>query len=269
MRSRFLIRLEWISLVYLALFVLAVLSPSLVTRDVVGIDERHVEEILIFLFGIVGLATFSIYQRLMERREKEHEDAKNEYERARRELIESYQYIGSINRQIELLKRLANQTSQTIIESSKLNKDLLASLLANAAASVNAKTAYIRYVDVERLRTVHETLHTLESQASLKLANKDLKKVHEFGATHAFMRAEDGREILVVPSDSGERKVKAYLVVATDPSRARDFDISLLKVFANQAELLHHILSSQSASKPGSPLALVEQAERQVVGEVR
>jgi hypothetical protein len=83
-------RLEWISLVYLALFVLAVLSPSIVTTGHFGFSEKRIEEALIFIFGIVGLATFALYQGLIEKKEKEHEEAKGEYERAKRELIESY-----------------------------------------------------------------------------------------------------------------------------------------------------------------------------------
>ena len=103
MKSKSVLRLEWISLVYLALFVLAVLSPSLISKGYFGIDERHVEEFFIFIFGLVGIATFSFYERIMEKKDREHEDAKNEYDRARKELIESYKYIGSVNRKIEVL----------------------------------------------------------------------------------------------------------------------------------------------------------------------
>ena len=261
-------RLEWISLVYLVLFVLAVLSPSLVTRGYFGIDERHVEEAMIFIFGLVGLATFSLYQRLMEGKEKEHQSAKNDYERAKRELVESYQYIGSINRQIELLKRLANQTSLKIVASNSLDKELLTSLLSSAAASVNAKRAYIRYMELERLRTVSEIAHAIEDATPLKLANKDLRKLHDSGASHAFMRTEDGHEVLVVPSDHESRRVKAYLLIVTNSEQARHYDTSLLKVFANQAELLHYTLKEQ-VKQPASALELVEQAEKQAVGEVR
>lgn len=268
MKSGPLVRLEWISLVYLILFVLAVLSPSLVTRDVLGVDERHVEEILIFLFGIVGLSTFSLYQRLMERKEKEHENAKNEYDRAKRELVESYKYIGAINRQIEVLKRLANQTSLNIVESNHLSKDLLMSLLAGAAASVGAKTAVIRYVELDKLRTQHEILHTLESKTSFKVHNRDLRKVHAAGASHAFIRSDDGHEVLVIPSDHQGKAVKAYLLITPDPAQAATMDTSLLKVFANQAELLYYTLEEQT-KVPNGPLEMVQEAQRGVVGEIR
>jgi hypothetical protein len=271
MRSRNLIRLEWISLVYLALFVFAVLSPSLVSRDYLGIDERHVEELLIFVFGIVGLGTFSIYQRIMERKEKEHEDAKNDYERAKRELVESYSYIGTINRKIELLKKLANETSLTIVERDKRAKDLYGSLIASAATSVGSPMAVLRIVHLEKLRTELEIHHGTQGN-QIKVSNKELKKLHDAGAGHAFLPNENGGEILVVPSGRSDRPVRAFLCVITDPSvPTSEIDTSLLGVFANQAELLHHaeIREGEENQDPKGPLDLVRDAQKQVIGEVR
>ncbi|MEO5928202.1 MAG: hypothetical protein ABIO72_05750 [Patescibacteria group bacterium] len=267
MKPRSVLRLEWISLVYLALFVLAVLSPSLVSHGFFGIDESHIEEAMIFLFGIVGLATFSIYQRLMERKEKEHEDAKTEYERAKRELVESYRYIGAINRQIEVLKRVTNQTSMNILAKDHLTKDLLTSLLANAAAAVGSKMALIRYVELDKLRTHHEVLHSLEKGQTFKIHNRDLKKLHDSGAAHAYLRSDDGQEVLVVPSDHENAPIKAYLLVLPQSTQTTSSDTSLLKVFANQAQLLHHTLEEQLKVNQ-APMELLEAAKGQVVGEV-
>lgn len=260
------LRLEWISLVYLALFVLAVLSPSLVTKNFFGIQERHIEEIMIFVFGIVGLATFAIYQRVMEKHEKEHEDAKSEYERARRELAESYKYIGNINRQIEVLKRLANQTSLKILENEQPHKDLLSTLLESAAESAGARAALIRYVDIERLQTKREVLHSLEKSFVFKVPNKELRRIHETGLAHAVIRDDDGREIVIVPSDYKNKNVKAYLFIAPGIENS-SVDTSLLKVFVNQAEFLKHALTDQDKTLM-EPLELIKQAEEQVIGDV-
>lgn len=259
-------RFEWISLVYLAFFVLAVLSPSLVKERWFGIEERHLEEILIFIFGIVGFTIFSVYQRIMENHEREHENAKGEYERARRELSESYKYIGAINRQIEVLKRISNETSLNIVESEHLAKDLLASLVASAATSVGSTTAFVRYVELAKLRTDYEFYHPPESERGLKISNKDLLAVHEAGSTHAFLRTEDGRSLLVVPSDRKSKRIKAYLMVLLPNGETEDVDPSLLKVFANQAELLRHTLSR--ASHNGDPLEMIKETALQSQGEV-
>lgn len=267
MKSKSAIRLEWISLIYLALFVFAVLSPSLVTRGYFGIDERHVEEAMIFLFGIVGMATFSVYERVMERKDQEHEDAKNEYERAKRELIESYKYIGSINRKMEVLKRIANQTSVQVGESQRMTRELLASLLASAAASAAATHAMLRYISIGNLRTEYEAVHRTGDDAAIRIPNKRLVTIQREGASHAFIRSEDGREILVVPSDHEGKPVKAFLLLAADESIAADLDTSLLKVFANQAGLLYYSQGDGSEAGVGM-LDLIQKVEENVEGVV-
>lgn len=269
MSTRPTLKLEWISLFYLTMFVLAVISPSLVSRDFFGINERHVEEILIFIFGITGLTTFALYQRMMEKKEKENKQVKDELDKMKLELIDSYQYIGSINRQIDLLKRLANLTSKNIIENDRLTKDLIESLLSNAAVAVNAESAFIRYIELDKSRTVLEKFFNSNADKNgfLKIHNKELIKMHESKIPYAFMRTEDGDEILVIPSDNSAKPIKAYLVVSTDPSRTADADVSLLKVFVNQAELLHHTLAVQVKNN-NEPLKLIEQTVKSVAGEV-
>jgi hypothetical protein len=253
MKLKSFFRIEWISLVYLMLFVLAVMSPELINRPYFGMSEETTEEILIFIFGIAGILTFSIYQRIVERKEQERAAAENDREHVRRELIESYQYIGSVNRQVNLLKELANKTSLEIVESEKLSKDIMASLLANAAASVGAQTAFIRFLDVEKGRTDHEVLHSLEGIKTLKVSNKELLNAHAAGVSHAFIRSECGRELIVVPSDHRDVPVKAFLLTLAAPDMARDMDTSLLKVFANQAELIYHTLKKQNGQNTLKP----------------
>jgi len=267
MKMKSVMRLEWISIVYLALFVLAVLSPSLVTKGYFGIDERHIEEFAIFLFGIVGMGTFSVYERVMEKKDKEHEDAKNEYERARRELVESYKYIGSINRKIEVLKGIANQTSVQIGESQRVTRELLASLLASAATSAGADHAMLRYILLENMRTEHEVMYRTGDDLQIRIPNKRLIQLVSEHVSHAFIKSDGGYDVLVVPSDHEGKSVKAFLLLVMSTEQTDDMDTSLLKVFANQAGLLYY--SHAESQKQGrGVLDLIGEVEENVTGVV-
>lgn len=230
-------RLEWISVVYLALFVLAVLSPSIHTRPFFGFSETQLEELTIFVFGLAGLLTFALYERLMEKREKEREEARLDFQRAQQELIESYAYIGSINRKIELLKRLANDTSTTLMDDAS-PKDLYQALIVNACSALGAEAALLRFVDIGKLRTEGEFVFGTRPNPSFRVANKDLRTLRESGDTHAFVRSEDGKDILVVPSDRKEDG-KAHFLFLLDRETIPELDLSLIKIFANQAEMLY------------------------------
>ncbi|MBP9864351.1 hypothetical protein KBC54_02800 [Patescibacteria group bacterium] len=261
-------RVEWIYLVYLLFFLLAVMSPSIVGSDHFGIEQSSLEEILIFLFGLAGLCTFAVYERLIERRMQERDVALGHAEKAKAELIESYQYIGSVNRQIEVLKTLVNKTSISLVDTDTYWKDILQSLAANTAASVNATSVLIRFLDLDKLRTEREIFHTIGKEKQLRMSNKELRKLHDFGSSHAFLRTEDGQEVLVVPSDRKESAMKAYFILTTDPSKTTDQDVSLAKVFANQAELVYHSLMRRVKDDDGGPLDQIVNLTSQVKGEV-
>ena len=241
-------KLEWISLVYLLFFVLAVLSPSLNNKDRFGLPEERLEELSIFAFGIAGLATFAAYERIMERREKEREAVETGYARAKQELIESYAYIGSVNRKIELLKKVANETSLSV-DPTKVPKELYTAIAMNACASAGALSAMLRVLSVSKLRTEGEYVHHTGNELVFKIPNKDLRELHENRSRHAFIRSEDGKEILVVPADHVD-DTKAFLLLHLEDGadKIQEIDVSLLKVFVNQAQMLARQFAQRTVS---------------------
>jgi hypothetical protein len=243
-------RIEGISLLYLLFFVLAVLSPSIYQHDYFGIPETTLEEATIFLFGMAGIMTFTWYERLMERRDLETEKMHTEYQKAKVELIESYAYIGSVNRKIELLKKIANDTSLKLAERKRLPKQLLEALAANALAAVGAEAVLIRLMHTPTLRTEAEVSAFAKRAQVFRVANKDLREVDQQQTTHAFVLSEDKRDVLVVPSDARETSTKAYLLLFLPTQTIAEIDVSLLKVLVNQAQMVHR-----------SGLAMEEEAE--------
>ena len=250
-------RLEWIYLVYLVFFVLAVLSPSIYTSGYFGLSETALEEITIFAFGMAGLLTFAAYEHLMERNDVEQEQVETDYKRAKSELIEAYTYIGAINRKIELLKKTTNAASLQIAGGKQNARELFQAVAANAAAAAGASSVLLRVVELPKLRTDREYVHHSDKGIVFRVSNKDLRSVHDQGATHAFLRSEDGREVLVVPSDrTGD--FKAYLLLVWSGHEVPELDHSLLKVFANQAEMLYHQMFRPEVSEVSNPLARAE-----------
>ena len=239
-----LVRIEWISLLYLALFVLAILSPTLVQREMLWFSEEQVEEMLIFLFGITGLITFNIYERVMERKDRERDQAISDRDRVRRELVSSYEYIGAVNRRIEALKKLANETTTSLVEKDTHSKALFQSLAANASALARAEHGVVRIVSLEKLRTVKE--FAVDPDVPLRVANKDLLEVHTRNRSHCFVRDEQGSEVLVVPSSRQDMDAKAFLLLRIPENDMPEIDPELLRVYANQAEVLYRILALKS-----------------------
>lgn len=243
------LRLEWIYLVYLVCFAFAVLSPSIYTKGYFGLSETILEELTIFIFGLAGLLVFTTYERLMEGREREQEQVQGDYLRLKSELIESYAYIGSVNRKLELLKRMANDASVGL-GTKKVARELFGALVSHAAAAADAQAVLLRFVELPHLRTDREFFHVVQGGAPVRVANKDLRTISEQGLSHAFIRCEDGRDVLVVPSDM-PRESRAFLLFAWKKDALPELDVSLLKVFVNQAESLNQrLFTPEKASLP-------------------
>lgn len=236
-------KIEWISLLYLAFFVLAILSPSIVSRGAFWLAEEQVEELLIFLFGLTGLATFGFYERLMERRERERDEAISDRDRARRELVSSYEYIGAVNRRIEALKKLANETAVSIVDADRQQKELFSSIATSAATLIRARHGVIRIVALDKLRTIKE--YAVDPEAPVRVSNKDLLEAHSLARTHCFIRDERGAEVLVVPSSRQNTEAKAFLLIPTTPNDMPEIDPEILRVYANQAEVLYRVLQKE------------------------
>ncbi len=238
-------KLEWISLIYLIFFALAVLSPSIYARDYFGVPEAILEEATIFLFGLAGIMTFTRYERLVERREQEQAKIQSDLDRVKTELIESYAYIGSINRKFELVKSMANNTSLSVADRSRIPKELLQALTKNALAAVSAQAALLRIMDLDKLRTEAEFYAFQKEKVPFRVANRELKTLDERKGKHAFILTEDGQEVLVIPSAQADRQVKAFLILLLSETAVPEIDFSLLSVLVNQAAMAFQV------SRPG------------------
>lgn len=232
-------RVQWMSFLYLAFFVLAVLSPSIYQQGYFGIPETLLEEGTIFLFGIAGILTFTLYERHIERREEETARIEGDVQRTKAELVESYSYIGAVNRKIELLKKLMNDTSMTLVDRKRLPKELLQAIAQNAMGAVGAEAVLLRIMDQTTLRTIAEVQVNAKGPQVFRVPNRELKAIEDAHATHAFLLTEDDRDVLAIPSDAFTETSKSYLLLFLPTQHIPEIDVSLLKVLVNQAEMIH------------------------------
>lgn len=233
--------IEWISFAYLVFFVLAVLSPSIYTRGYFGLSETVLEEITIFLFGLAGILTFTLYERYIEGREGEARQMEDDIQRTKTELVDSYSYIGSINRKIELIKRLANDTSLSLVDRKHLPRDLLRAIVQSALSATAADGALLRIMDRSSLRTELEIPSDASGKQVFRVPNRELRALDDARATHAFLLTDDGKDVLAIPSDAASPESKAYLLLFLATHQITEVDVSLLKVLVNQAEMVYRV----------------------------
>ena len=92
--------------IYLVIFIIAVLIPEIVTKDLGPIKEERVEELLIFIAGILVFLIIYLKEKQLFKNQKEKTEYQKEVNRIFRNLKDSYSYIGEINRKLEILKNI-------------------------------------------------------------------------------------------------------------------------------------------------------------------
>jgi len=93
--------------IFLIIFIITVLVPDIVRDNFYAISETRSEEILIFLMGAMAFAIFMKNEKQLIFHKKEKEKDKKKIEQTVKDLVESYSYIGEVNRKMDLLMNTA------------------------------------------------------------------------------------------------------------------------------------------------------------------
>jgi hypothetical protein len=181
----------------------------------------------------------------MEKKEEERQIAVTDLEKTRKELASSYEYIGAINRRIEALKKLTNETVSAISDSERQERELFRSIIAGAATHARVQRGGIRFVSLQKLRTKKE--YMLDPEQTIRVPNRDLLEVHTRNKTHAFIRDENGSDVLIVPSSHNGTESKAFLLLPMSSATLADIDPDMLRVYVDQAEVLYRLLANRGA----------------------
>ncbi len=91
---------------YLILFVCMIVTPELTRDGVLFFSEDDLESILIFCFGMVGLLLYLGKESAFLRAVREKLSLQQETNQIRKDLSQSYSYIGEMNRRIDIVKNM-------------------------------------------------------------------------------------------------------------------------------------------------------------------
>lgn len=216
--------MRWI---YLILFALATVTPSfIVQRDYLWIGEENLEDLVIFLLGAIGFSLFYFRERLL----RTHLDKNKKYQReavdASRDLVQSYSYIGEVNRQLEMLKEIMLNipTKQKI--TSKEREKAFAVMLEAIVMFARTENASIYFVNTstKRIDEIKTIGRKKQTSVSIEEILKQRESIVEYG----------GAAILQITQE--EDGYRAFLCVKKKHRMTEN--ISFLKAILAQALLL-------------------------------
>lgn len=217
--------------IFLIIFIITALIPDLITNNVFFLSETRAEEIAIFLMGALTFAIIlkNEQQLIFHKREKE-KDAKR-IEQTVKDLVESYSYIGEVNRKMDILMGTAlGLTDRSVLSKAHENETYIS--IINAASSLlKADATSLKFVDIKTAKTKKEFL----PEGGKLIKNKILLAMKE------NVNIKKKKDYLIVSSEQEVKDVKSYLIIHNYNVEEENNpkNIEILKVFASQALFLY------------------------------
>lgn len=217
--------------IYLAIFVIVILTPKLISADWLFLHEQDIESLLIFGFGTLGFMIYLAKEKALLRVFREKLHLQKQANMITRDLSDSYSYIGEMNRRLDIVQELIFRLPQTTAESfgGGRREDVYEPLLETV--SLLAKTDHVAlcFVDVKK-------------KEMKKMLQKDptepfpvaLSPVKLLSAGKFFWEEE---EHIIVRSPKQAKGVAAFLVFSKTRNSLEDDQV--FKILVSQALLLY------------------------------
>lgn len=219
--------------IFAVLFAIAVLIPDIIRGDVPFLAEERAEEVAIFILGSVAFLTFVQNERRIAFQKKEKEKTQKKMEQAVKDLVDSYSYIGEVNRKVDILMGVAlGLTDRSVFDKNK-EKETYESIIKAANSLLKAESSIIRFVNLKTNRTEKEV--KLLEDATPNILNNDLVDMGE----NVNVKKQNGA--LVISSSQKMKDVKGYLIISgySENEEVQPKNIEILKLFASQAMFLY------------------------------
>ena len=211
--------------IYLIIFIIAVLSPDIIKGSFYFLSEKRAEELLIFILGILGFLFFMWQDHQLFIQKKEKKRDKKKINQTIRDLVESYSYIGEVNRKMDILMNI----SLGLTDKSNLSKhkqtEIYHTIMDAAKFLMKADCALLKFMNAEK-GLLEKEIRMEDCRCSLK--NEEILKILESS------RSEKIEEFLLISSHNTIKDVRCYLVIS-DYEEQDDKTIEMLKVLASQA----------------------------------
>jgi len=228
--------------VYLLIFIIAVLIPDIVRHPYFFLTEERAEEVAIFLLGAFAFLVFIKNELLILFHKKEKERDQKKIDQTVKDLVESYSYIGEVNRKMDIIMNIALGLADRSMLNKKKEREIYESIANAANFLMKSESVALRLLDIENLR-VKKEIRTNGNHTSIK--NEELAAMSE----ETTIRKQDN--CIIITSSQSIKNIKGYLIINGYNEREQNNpkNIEILKVFASQAIFLYSYVNLDGNGK--------------------
>ncbi len=225
--------------IYLSIFIITVMIPDIIPGKILFLSENHAEEMAIFLMGAIGFLIFIKNERQIIFQKKEKEINQKKIKQTVKDLVESYSYIGEVNRKMDLLMNIAlGLTDRSTLNKTKEN-EIYRSIVSAAKLLFKAKEVRLRFLNTDTKQTIKEIQEKNKSSKKSIFPIKNNKIIIKKGASY-----QKRKKYLVVSSLQEVNKIKSYIIIqGYDLQEEKNpKNTEILKLFASQSLFVYSFM---------------------------
>jgi len=219
---------------FLIIFIVAVMVPDIIHVDIFGLPHEKIDELAIFLLGMFGFLFFILKEHQLAVQQKDKEREQRRLQQTAKDLVESYSYIGEINRKMDILMQIGIGLSERPNLNKAKESEIYKSILDSANFLLKANCSTLRFVNIKTSRTIKEVS---SDEKCVIFKNADLLKMGDNVHIKHFKDAE----VIVVCSHRIINDIRTYLIINFfDEAQGKDNNNQeILKYLVSQALFLY------------------------------
>lgn len=216
--------------IYLAIFILAVLTPKFIQQEWWFLGQEDIESLLIFCFGALGFMIYLAKEKTLLRLFREKLHLQKQANIITRDLSDSYSYIGEMNRKLDIVNDLIFDlpgiTARSLKEGSR---DIYAPLLKTASLLTKTDQVMLCFVDT-RKKSFSLALDKSVNQGFLSRFSAPAL----LGQKKFFWEEQNA---VIVRSPKQARGISAFLIFEKTRNHVEDGEV--FKIIVSEALLLY------------------------------
>ena len=211
------------------LFVCMIFTPEVVSDELFFFGEEDLESLIIFVLGLVGLLLYLGKESALIRTVTEKLSLQQESNKIRKDLAQTYTYIGEMNRQLEILKNVIVESPHTTKELLSPERERIFQPVFEAALLLSqSDEAELVFIDT-RTRNITGVYYSDQSKKESSLLGADVLLDKK-----KYWWQEDG--LAVVRSQEEPTHIAAFLIVRSTKNKIEE--VGVFQILVTHALLL-------------------------------
>lgn len=227
---------------FFIILIIATLVPDIIRNGYFFISEERIEELLIFFLGSSSFIIFIFKERQLDIERREKELKSKRLDQTGKDLVESYSYIGEVNRKMDILLNVALGFSNSTNVNKKEVGEVFNSVVKAAGFIMKADLSSLRFVNLRNGKTEE---NIIMNGKNISIKNEKLIKMKD----DINIKKED--DVLIISSPNQIHQIRGFLLLKKYDGKeeANVKNIEILKVLVSQALFLHSLVNKNSAQE--------------------